>query len=55
MKYPTKINAHFKHYLGSDLGKSYIAYVTSSHEISLKLHFGYFVMCIILKTAAPVG
>ena len=27
-------------------------YLTLSQEISLKLHFGYFEMCILLKTAA---
>ena len=31
--------------------KMYI-YVTLPHKISLKFHFGYFEMCIILKTAA---
>ena len=30
-----------------------LVYVTISLKISLKLQFGYFEMCIILKSAAP--
>ena len=30
-----------------------LVYVTPSHKLNLELHFGYFEMCIILKTTAP--
>lgn len=38
--------------LGSARGARESSYVSLSHEISLKSLFGYFAMCIILKTSA---